>query len=525
GAIRLLDEHGGTLDLKVHRGVDLDFQIVERISRIKLAESPLVKVIATGEPLIIEDISANLIVKLIGRKDLKSLAVIPLKSKRRVLGTMEVVSPDPHQFTSEEIQLLTSIGYQIGVAVENATLYKEAQDSAAQLASLFEIGRSLASSLDLDRTLSLIVEQAAKLLGTDICSLFLYDQDTDELLGQVRYGASDEDLRGGRVPFSHRQTAAEAKATLKPVVVEDASRDHRIPDEMVEKLGIKSSLAVPLVAENQFLGVIFLDETKAPRSFTASEIELAQSFASQAAVALENAQLYAHSEELAIGKERNRIAREIHDDLTQRLASLLMRVDLCLELTGEEPEEAKRELDKIGVALQDSIQAARRLVFALRPLALEQLGFRRALRTYMDDFAHQNGISVHLSLPEEGVRLSARVEYTLFRIVQEALNNVRSHAQADTVWIDLALRPPDRIRLGIRDNGRGFELAERASDIPGYDSRGMGLLHMRERVEAMRGNFRMATVPTAGTKITVTLPLESQGGRNADGGDQGSSSR
>jgi len=101
GAIHLLDEQGGTLDLKVHRGVDLSPQIAERISRVKLAESPLVQVIATGEPLIVEDVSASPIVELIGRKDLKSVAVIPLKSKSRVLGTMEVLSLDSRQFTSE----------------------------------------------------------------------------------------------------------------------------------------------------------------------------------------------------------------------------------------------------------------------------------------------------------------------------------------------------------------------------------------------------------------------------------------
>ena len=507
GAIRLLDEQGGALDLKVHRGVDLSPQIAERISRVKLAESPLAQVIATGEPLII-DVSANPIVELTGRKDLKSVAVLPLRSKSRVLGTMEVLRLDSHQFTSEEIQLLISISHQIGVTIENARLYKEAQNSAAQSASLFEISQSLISSLDLDRILRLIVEQAAKLLEGDICTLFLYDRDTDELLGQVRYGASDEGLRGARVPLSHSQPAAEAKATLKPVVMEDASQDHRVSADIAREWGIKSSVIVPLVAESQFMGVIFLDWTKAPRRFTANEIKLAQSFASQAAIALENAQLYAHSEELAINKERNRVAREIHDDLTQRLASLLMRIDLCLELIDEEPEEAKRELDEMGGAVQDSIQEARRSVFALRPLALEQLGFRRALSTYTDDFAHQNEISIHLSLPEEGVRLPARMEYTLFRIVQEALNNVRWHAQADTVWIDLGLRSPDRIWLEIRDDGRGFEPGKRVSDIPWDDGRGLGLLHMRERVEAMRGSFRMETGPTVGTTITVTLPLD-----------------
>jgi signal transduction histidine kinase len=99
------------------------------------------------------------------------------------------------------------------------------------------------------------------------------------------------------------------------------------------------------------------------------------------------------------------------------------------------------------------------------------------------------------------------VEYTLFRIVQEALNNVRLHAQAYTVWIDLGLRPPEGIWLEIRDDGCGFELAK-GSEMPRDDGRGMGLLHMRERLEAIGGSLCMETVPTGGTKITVTLPVE-----------------
>jgi len=217
GAIRLLDEQGGTLDLKVHRGVDLSPQIAERLSRVKLAESHLAQVIATGEPLIVEDVSANPIVELIGRKDLKSVAVIPLKSKSRVLGTMEVLRLDSRQFTSEEIQLLISISHQIGVTIENARLYKEAQNSALQSASLFEISQSLISSLDLDRILRLIVEQAARLLEGDICTLFLYDRDTDELLGQVRYGASEEHLQEARIALSHHQIAASVSSWLADV--------------------------------------------------------------------------------------------------------------------------------------------------------------------------------------------------------------------------------------------------------------------------------------------------------------------
>jgi PAS domain S-box-containing protein len=132
GAIRLLDEQASTLDLEVHRGVDLRPQVVESISRAKLTDSPMAETVAIGVPLIMEDISANPIVELIGRGDLKSLAMIPLKSKGQMLGTMEAVSLCPRQFTSEEIQLLISVGHQIGVVIENARLYQKAQQELAE---------------------------------------------------------------------------------------------------------------------------------------------------------------------------------------------------------------------------------------------------------------------------------------------------------------------------------------------------------------------------------------------------------
>ena len=509
GSICLLDERSNTLDLKIHRGVDLSREVVGMISRVRLADSPLAEAMVTGEPLIIEDVSAHPIVELVDRRDLKSLLVVPLRSKEQVLGTINISSPTPLQLTSQDIRLITSIGYQVGMAIENAILYQEAQSSASQLASLFEIGQSLTSSfLDLDRTLRLIVRHAVELLGVDLCRLFLYDPATDELLGQAIHGVSDEDSSRTRVPLSRVGTAVEAQATLQPVAVEDTSQNHRIPDDIVEKWGIKSSLTVPLVAGGRFMGVIFLSETEAPRRFTASEIKLARSFASQAALAIQNGQLYARSEELAIVKERNRIACEIHDSLAQNLASLLMKTDFCLGLIDSDPQAAKEILAKVKSLVRQNIGDIRRSIFALQRPELQKPGFVPALREYAQQFEEQNALLLHLSIVGEEVQaqLSPAHEYALFRILQEALTNVRRHARADNVWIALALSPLDGISLTVKDDGLGFDRRVQETASSTWVG-GFGLTGMKDRAKAVGGKLVIESEPGSGTKITAILPL------------------
>ncbi|GEM_PF-1204428 len=507
GSIHLLDERSNTLNLKIHRGVDLSGEVVESISQDSLTAGPWAEVVATGKPLV-QDISAHPIVEQIEKRDLKSVAMIPLQSKEQVLGTMQVVSIAPHQFTSEEIRLLTSVGQQVGVAIENARLYRKAQLSAAQSASLFEISQSLISSLDMDRTLRLIVRHAATLLGTDICRLFLYDPDTDELLGQMICGVSDEDSSRARVPLSQIRTAVEAKTTLQPVVVQDTSQDHRMPDDIVEKWGIKSSLTIPLVAEGRFLGIIFLSETGAHRRFTASEIELTQNFASQAAIALQNAQLFAQAEQLAMLKERNRMASEIHDSLAQNLASLLMKIDFCLGLIDSDPQATKVTLVKLKAFVRGNIADIRYSIFALRHPGLEELGFLPALRKYAQAFGEQTGVPVDLSIVAEEVesQLPPVHEYALFRIIQEALNNVKRHARAKNVWIVLDLSAPDAASLTVSDDGLGFDQAvQEIASLTWLG--GFGLAGMKERAKTLGGRLVVESEPGSGTKITATLPV------------------
>ncbi len=208
------------------------------------------------------------------------------------------------------------------------------------------------------------------------------------------------------------------------------------------------------------------------------------------------------SEEEAIAEERRRIAREIHDGLAQDLVSLRMRARLWHQLVDESPQQMHAEIDALRDLLRDDIREVRRAIFALRPVALDEAGFYPTLRQFAADFAAQNQVHVDLQVKGEEVHLPSFLEAVLFRIVQEALNNVARHAQASTVWIELNLEEAGVVQLTVRDDGVGFDPAilEQAAR-----SGHLGLKQMRERVAGLKGTFSLRSAPGQGTEIRVRL--------------------
>ncbi|MEZ0396691.1 MAG: two-component regulator propeller domain-containing protein [Anaerolineales bacterium] len=202
------------------------------------------------------------------------------------------------------------------------------------------------------------------------------------------------------------------------------------------------------------------------------------------------------SEEQAIAEERRRIAGEIHDGLAQDLAALRLQVRTWQALIDRDPQQAKAELDGLHHLLGEKIREVRRVLFALRPVALEELGFWGALEQFLAEFGEQNGLAVSLEVTGERGRLPAALEPTLFRIVQEALHNAAKHARARAVWVTIDLS--GGISLSVRDDGLGFDPA----DLPRLARAGhLGLRQMRERVEARGGRFAVRTAPGAGTEV------------------------
>jgi two-component system sensor histidine kinase DegS len=204
-------------------------------------------------------------------------------------------------------------------------------------------------------------------------------------------------------------------------------------------------------------------------------------------------------------EERRRVAREIHDGPAQSLANLVFRLEVCEKLlAAERLPELRGELAELKGLIKGSLQEVRKIIFDLRPMALDDLGLVPALRRYLEGLEEREGLVVNLAVFGQEVRLASAVEVGLFRIIQEALHNVSKHARAASARVTLTYGQ-EQILLSVRDDGRGFDLreVERGGRAGGH----FGLISMRERAELLGGRFEVKSAPGQGTRITVAVPI------------------
>jgi two-component system sensor histidine kinase DegS len=198
-------------------------------------------------------------------------------------------------------------------------------------------------------------------------------------------------------------------------------------------------------------------------------------------------------------EERQRIARELHDGLGPALASLNIRLRTVRKLLEREDHSLAGEVGELAAQTQANIRDIRRLIHDLRPVALDELGLVPALREHLARCEQEHGLAVDFGA-DVGARLPAAVETALFRIVQESVNNVLRHAQAQQVHVAL-MRGPAQVTLQVQDDGQGFDPQLSRS------GRHLGLWSMRERVEQMGGQFKVHSAPGKGTTVSAVVPL------------------
>jgi signal transduction histidine kinase len=254
------------------------------------------------------------------------------------------------------------------------------------------------------------------------------------------------------------------------------------------------------------------------RKFSDEDVRLLEGIARQIATAIENARLHQEvqhkekfrgellSEIFSIQEEeRKRIARELHDETSQSLASLAANLEAVASMLPASAEKVKarlRKAERLSIGILDEIH---RLIYELRPTILDDLGLVAAARWLADNNLATAGIRVDFRTTGREKRLPPKLEATLFRVIQEAVSNTARHAQARNVSMSLHFKK-NTIRVCISDDGKGFNVEEAitAKDRP----RGLGLLGMKERVELMNGTLSIWSHPGSGTKIDVEIPLK-----------------
>jgi signal transduction histidine kinase len=286
--------------------------------------------------------------------------------------------------------------------------------------------------------------------------------------------------------------------------VDSLLEDPEVDQTTARKLGARTGLWVPLVVRDRAIGVLVAQdkEESDDARFTDEDLRIAEAFAERAALAIDLSERVARDalRRVVAGQEleRQRLARELHDETGQALTSILLGLKTIEEAgDGQDVRKSILELRELVVG---TLQDVRRLAVELRPKALDDFGLVAALQRLAETFAEQTGIRVHVQAVLGDSRLSGETETALYRIVQEALTNVIKHAQAQTVSVVLT-RKDDRVVAVIEDDGRGFDPADTSDER-------LGLLGMGERIALVNGQLSVESRPGEGTTIAVEVPSQ-----------------
>ncbi len=253
-------------------------------------------------------------------------------------------------------------------------------------------------------------------------------------------------------------------------------------------------MAVPLKAKDDVYGGLMLYYAE-PRKFTPEEIELAVTFGDQAMLAIENARLRAQAERIAVAAERNRIARDLHDSVTQTLFSASLIAEVLPKLVRRKPDEGHRRLDELRELTRGALAEMRTLLLELRPATLVEVGIEELLRQLTEAVRGRARIPIELQMDVTSV-LPPDVKVAFYYIAQEALNNVAKHAHAGQVKVSMRSNPEGAL-LVMEDDGHGF-------DLDAVTPEHLGLAIMRERSEGISGALEIETDIGAGSKVAVT---------------------
>jgi signal transduction histidine kinase len=352
-------------------------------------------------------------------------------------------------------------------------------------------------SLNLEEILDNALDEVLDVMGMD-CGQALVLQQNDRTLVPVAHRGLSPDFVRLTNPLPLESSLAHVAAREgRPVVRRVAHYLDGDLRELVEREGVRLVVSVPLIAQGRAVGALNLG-TRAPRSFAEDELGLLAAIGQQIGMAVENACLYDQAQELAVIKERHRLARDLHDSVTQALYGVSLYAEAASrQLASGDTGLASGHLAEIRETAQESLREMRLLIFELRPPALSQDGLVGALQARLESVEGRVGVGTELDTRIEG-RLTPHVEDGLYRIAQEALNNSLRHAHASHVSVQL-VQDGRLVVLSVGDDGIGFDLAH------AWEQGGLGLRGMQERAERLDGRLTVLTAPGDGTRVCVEV--------------------
>jgi len=383
------------------------------------------------------------------------------------------------------------------------------------VSSLVEMAESTAHLHEKKAIFQRSVEIVSRIMAVRSCVAWIYQNDT---LHPVAAAGLNEDeaksfnlmeLSAHDIPLFER--ALEQKM---PIVVADAALEKAVPLHYRRSFQIKSMLVIPLSDNERVLGCVALHWLKAPEKITSQELAILSGIATQIGITLENVYLLEELREkeevrgrllervISIQEgERERIARELHDETGQILTALMMNVELLRTEPDFQSHKSREQLDEISSLLSKTMRDIHNLSLELHPKILNELGLVPAIRWYMKNHLERWGIEFGIVASNLDHSLSAKQEIGLFRVAQEAITNVIRHAEAKRVEVEINI-DAESVYLGIKDDGKGFQVD------PWCGEGCLGLRSMQERVSFLGGQIDIRSEKGRGTEISVNIPLQ-----------------
>jgi signal transduction histidine kinase len=500
-ALGVIDPARRELEQFVVTGIDDEAK--EAIGSLPRGRGILGVLIDDATPLRLDDLAAH--PRSVGfpanHPPMKSFLGVPVLLRGVAYGNLYLTEKRTGAFTDEDEEIVQLLAAQAAVAIENARLYESATRWLHQLESLTEVGNALSTEIELPKLLDLVVTRLRDLIGARLVFIAFPEPGGQVVIDAV--AGEDAGKYAGMSLGHDRSKTTRVLERRRSERVDSLIDDLEVDQTAAREMGAQTGLWVPLLVRDRPIGVLVAhDKQAADLRFTDEDLRIAETFAERAAVAIDLSERVAGDSlrQVVEGQEleRQRLARELHDETGQALTSILLGLRGIEDAAADRPDirEAVLSLREIVV---ETLHDVRRLAVELRPKALDDFGLVPALERLAETFAEQTGVNVQVEAPLSPGRLPPEIETALYRIIQEALTNVVKHAHAENVSV-VVTRKPGAVTALIEDDGEGF-------DPTATREEGLGLLGMRERIALLRGRVTVESAAGAGTTVAVEVPI------------------
>jgi signal transduction histidine kinase len=442
-------------------------------------------------------------------------------------------------FDKEDVTVLQILGNQICVAIENARLFQETKHRYDAMIALHETSLDMIAELDTPRLLQALLRRGSQLLDAQAGSFYLYDAEKKSIRNIANYNT--EHALTGVAVRPGQGAIGQVVLTGKPLIIDDYEKwEGRA--EIFSGGSLRRIISVPLKWQGRVIGGLNVSNQFEKRPFDQSDLWLLSLFADLASLAIKNAELHTQvmdssqmlelkvsqrteelteaRDEIALKaeqlrslldktieiqeKERARIARDMHDGVIQMISAARFELQAAEVLTSSEMvTTAKEKFETTYKILEEMEREIRRDIYDLHPPILDAVGVAPALQKYLRNFQELSGINCKMQVNGVPYRLPRATEIAIFRIAQEALQNVAVHSNAEAVSITMDYEPT-MLGISVQDNGLGFDYEEW---INGHRGNHLGLGGMQERIENIGGRIKVSSEIGQGTQVLLQLPI------------------